>query len=153
MGKVVEIAMRAKKRAPMMVFAAAKVSFEKGIGDDSRGVNRNHRQVTVMTKENWDLVCAEQNRKMHWTTRRANILIEGVDLENSTGKILKIGNFALEITGELEPCSRMDEQYEGLTKLLTPNWRGGVTCRLLSEGEVKEGDHVSLVSALSPGVK
>ena len=129
-----------------MVFAAAKVSFAKGIGDDSRGAIRNDRQVTVMTKESWDEVCTEQKRKMHWTTRRANILIEGINLENSTGKKLKIGNFLMEITGELVPCNRMDEQFLGLTDALKPNWRGGVTCKLLSEGEVREKDQVTLIS-------
>jgi len=148
MGKVVEIATREKSRAPMVVYAAAKVSFEHGIGDDFRGKKRNDRQVTVMEKECWDAVCKEMGKKMHWTTRRSNILIEGVNLENSKGLILKIGNFMLEITGEMEPCKRMDEQYEGLTAALTPEWRGGVTCKLLSEGDIKEGDPVHLMERL-----
>ena len=144
MGEVVGISTRIKKRAPMVVFASAKVSFEKGIGDDSRGKIQGNRQVTVMTQENWDIVCEELGKKLHWTTRRANIIIKGVDLENTTGCILKIGDFFLEITGELDPCSRMDEQIQGLTKALTPNWRGGVTCKILKEGVVNEGDKVVL---------
>ena len=97
-----------------------------------------------MTQECWKDVCEELGRTLHWTTRRANILIEGVDLENTTGNLLKIGKFMLEITGELTPCHRMDEQKEGLTKALTPLWRGGVMCKILSEGIVSEGDQVTL---------
>jgi len=144
MGKVIGIATRIEKRAPMVVYASAKITFEKGVGDDSRGLIKGDRQVTVMTQESWTDACEELDRQLHWTTRRANILIEGVNLENTTGNLLKIGNFMLEITGELNPCYRMDEQKQGLTKALTPKWRGGVTCKILSEGVVNEKDEVTL---------
>ncbi len=142
MGKVVEIATRIESGAPMVVYASTKVSFDHGIGDDSRGLIKGDRQVTVMTKENWDIVCSELGRKLHWTTRRANILIEGIDLKESKGLILKIGNFYLEITGELVPCQLMDDQILGLKNALIPDWRGGVMCKILSEGMVKENDRV-----------
>ena len=145
MGKVVEIATRIKSRAPMVVYASTKVSFEHGVGDDSRGLIKGDRQVTVMTKESWDAVCQELGRKLHWTTRRANIMVEGVDLKDSTGLILKIGDFYLEITGEMEPCQRMDDQFVGLTKALVPDWRGGVTCKILSEGIIRENDTVNVM--------
>lgn len=141
---VIGIAMREKRRAPMEVVEHAKVSFENGIGHDSRGAMQNNRQITIITRENWDIICAELKCDIPWTTRRANILIEGLDLTNTTGRQLQIGNFRLEITGEMHPCNRMDEQFDGLTKALTPNWRGGVTCKLISEGEIKLGDQVSL---------
>ena len=146
MGEVVGISTREKKRAAMVVYYAAKVTFEKGVGDDSRGKIRNHRQVTVMSQESWDAVCKDLGKKLHWTTRRANILISGVDLENTEGKYLKIADFLLKITGELVPCNRMDEQVLGLTDALKPNWRGGVTCQILKEGDLKERDTVTLVN-------
>lgn len=145
MGKVLEIATRKEKRAPMEVFAGARISFEKGVGDDSRGIIRNHRQVTIITREGWDEACEELGKRLHWATRRANVLVEGIDLRNSTGKYLKIGNVILEITGELTPCYRMDEQYQGLTKALEPNWRGGVSCKIISEGHIQEHDEVKFV--------
>jgi MOSC domain-containing protein YiiM len=145
MAKVVEICSRMKARAPMVVYTSARVSFDHGVGDDSRGLIKGDRQVTVMTKEGWEAACEDLGIRLHWTTRRANLLIEGLDLENSTGDILKIGSFYLEITGELTPCERMDEECVGLKKALTPNWRGGVTCKIISEGMVSENDVVSLM--------
>ena len=144
MGKVIGIATRTKSRASMDTHTHASIRFESGVGNDSRGKKRNHRQVTVVSNESWIEACAEMNTDMPWTTRRANILIEGINLQSTTGKHLKIGNFLLEITGELEPCNRMDEQFEGLTQVLTKDWRGGVTCKLLSEGEVHLGDEVEI---------
>lgn len=145
MGKVIGIATREKTKAVMEICKHASVLFESGIGNDSRGKKRNHRQVTVLANESWKATCSEMNQEMPWTTRRANLFIEGVDLIESTGKKLKIGNFLLEITGELEPCNRMDEQYQGLTKVLAKDWRGGVTCKIITEGEVHLDDEVQLV--------
>ena len=144
MGKVIGIATRPEKRAPMETHEAASVTFDHGVGEDSRGLFRNHRQITVMSIEAWNAACEELGVDADWTTRRANLLVEGIDLKNSQGKFMLIGDFQVEITGELEPCNRMDEQVPGLTNALKPDWRGGVTCRLLSEGEVKLGDEVML---------
>ncbi|MDX2360385.1 MAG: MOSC domain-containing protein [Crocinitomicaceae bacterium] len=148
MGSIVGISARIKKRAPMDVFYAAKVSFAGGVGDDSRGKLRNHRQVTLMAQESWNEVSEEMGKVIHWTTRRANILIEGIDLKDTTGEYLKLGEIILKITGELEPCGRMDEQYDGLTKALTPNWRGGVTCEIIREGQIMEGDRIVFVDPI-----
>lgn len=144
MGKVIGISARPAKKEAMVVFASARVSFNHGVADDARGLIKGDRQVTVMTQESWDAVCNEMGKEIHWTTRRANLLISGIDLENTKGNLLKIGNVMLEITGELAPCYRMDEQFEGLTKALTPNWRGGVTCKILNEGFVSENDEVKI---------
>ena len=150
MGSIVGISARIKKYASMDVFYAAKVSFAAGVGDDSRGKLRNHRQVTLMTEESWNEVCEEMERTIHWTTRRANILIKGIDLKDTTGEYIMLGEIILKITGELEPCSRMDEQYKGLTKALTPNWRGGVTCEIIREGQIMEGDRIVFVEPNTP---
>ena len=149
MGNVIGISARIESRAPMVVFASAKVSFKHGVGDDSRGLKRNGRQITIMSKEAWEDTLSDLGQDLHWTTRRANILIEGIGLENTTGKVLKVGSFLVEITGELNPCYRMDEQAAGLTKALTPNWRGGVTCKLLREGIVNENDSVTFMDKAS----
>lgn len=145
MGKVIGIATHEEKRGPMVVYAAAKVSFANGIGKDVRGAIRDDRQITLMSIEGWNAALSELDRYLHWSTRRANILIEGIDLENTKGEVLKIGEFLVEITGELGPCDRMEEEMKGLKKALTPNWRGGVTCKLLSEGELKEGDAITFM--------
>ena len=149
MGNVLGISARIESRAPMVVFASANVSFKHGVGEDFRGLKRNGRQITIMSIEGWEAALKELDKDLHWTTRRANILVKGIDLENTTGKILKVGSFLVEITGELNPCYRMDEQVAGLTKALTPNWRGGVTCKLLSEGIVNEKDQVTFMDKAS----
>ncbi len=142
MGKLLAIAQREKSKAPMEELVNATVLFDTGIGTDSRGKKQGKRQVTVLVKEAWNQTCNLLSQEIPWTTRRANLLISGLDLQNSTGSQLIIGNVVLEITGELVPCNRMDEQYMGLTNILSTNWRGGVCCKIISEGRITVGDVV-----------
>lgn len=145
MGKIIGIATRQKTKAPMDELSTANVTFEHGVGSDSRGKKQNKRQVTIMTLENWHSSCKELGKEIPWTTRRANILVEGMELKQKVGYQLRIGTALVEITGELEPCNRMDEQYEGLTAILAKDWRGGVTCKLIEEGEINLNDTVELI--------
>lgn len=145
MGRIIGIATRKKTKAQMDEHENVVISFENGVGQDSRGKKQGKRQVTIMTKENWHSTCIELGQEIPWTTRRANILIEGLDLKDKTGQKLRIGTALVEITGELEPCNRMDKQFEGLTQILEKDWRGGVTCKLLEEGEVHLNDKVELL--------
>ena len=129
----------------MELLEETTVTVEAGVDGDARGRLRG-RQVTVLTQESWDAACQDLGREVPWTTRRANILIEGLDLADSAGRTLVIGEATFAITGETDPCQRMDEQAQGLTAALTPDWRGGVTCRVIQAGAVKVGDGVEMDS-------
>ena len=148
MGEIIGIATRTKTRAPMDLCASANILFDKGVGADSRGLKKGNRQVTVMSIEDWDVVCSELGQLIPWTTRRANILLSGIDLKQTKGCLLKLGDCTLEITGELVPCDRMDEQFNGLTKTLSYDWRGGVTCKIIKEGFISVNDNVSIINSL-----
>lgn len=145
MGKVIGIAGKEKVGPDMVVYASAKASIENGIGDDYRGAKKDDRQVSIMSIESWTAVCAELDRKLHWTKREANILVEGIDLVDSVGDILKIGDFYIEITGELKPGNKMDKVFVGLKQALIPDWRGGVTGKVISEGMIHENDKVTMM--------
>ena len=137
------LARRAKTHAAMETLDQASVSVATGIEGDARGKLRG-RQVTVLAQEAWDAACREVGQALPWTTRRANILVTGLELANTTGKTLRIGDLSLAITGETDPCERMEDQASGLKAALTPDWRGGVTCRVTSDGAIHVGDAVTL---------
>jgi len=140
-GKLLGIAIKVAKRAPMILKKEAIVTTEKGVEGDHRGKPGN-RQVTVISQESWDKACQGLNQSLPWTARRANLLVDGITLENFTGSFLKIGQLILEITGETEPCHRMDEFYHGLREVLIPEWRGGVTCKVIKSGQIKLDDTI-----------
>lgn len=132
----------------MELLDSAVVSVGAGVGSDCRGVARvgskGNRQVTVLAKEAWDLACNEVGEHPPWTSRRANLLVEGLLLPTVAGARLRVGTVELLVTGETEPCSRMDAVASGLRNALTPNWRGGVTCRVLHGGEIAVGDIMTM---------
>lgn len=127
----------------MQELVEAAVSLEKGVADDFRG-KPSKRQVTVMSQRAWRDANAELNRDLPWTTRRANLLVDDLELENTVGDIITIGDVKLLITQETDPCERMQEAAEGLFDALAVRWRGGVCCRVISEGTLQLGESVVL---------
>ena len=146
MGRLLEIATREKSRAPLDLRERAQVTAARGVDDDYRGGNTG-RNVVVLGREGWEAACAALGRDVDWTVRRANLLVEGVALAETTGRRLRVGDVLLEITGECEPCARMEEAVSGLRVALASDWRAGVMCVVVEEGEIAAGDDVTLEAA------
>ena len=74
---------------------------------------------------------------------RENITVSGINLTQFTdGERLSLGSSViLKITGECEPCSRMDEIRPGLQSLL--DGKRGMLAYVESGGEIKIGDGIS----------
>ncbi len=144
MGRLIAIAYRDASKAPMTTLQRAEISVQSGVESDFRGTP-GPRQVSVLARESWEAACNELGDKpLDWTLRRANLLVEGLDLEDSVGSHLRIGGLILKITGECDPCRVMDLQHQGLRATLVSSWRGGVTCRVRASGIVRVGDVVEL---------
>ena len=148
MGQLLGIAVRSATRAPMETKQRAQITAHSGVEGDYRG-KYGPRQITVLSQEAWEEACKDVQAELAWTTRRANLLISGITLEQTTRQILQIGEVRLTITGETDPCERMDMQHQGLRKTLTPAWRGGVTCFVAGEGTIQVGDGVELLPSTS----
>jgi MOSC domain-containing protein YiiM len=101
--------------------------------------------VTILFAQDWAAACAALGETCAWTIRRANLLVEGVANPREAGGLIEIGQALLLITGETDPCSRMDAQWPGLRDALTPDWRGGVTARVVRGGAIRAGDQARLV--------
>ncbi len=143
-GRLAAIAMKSKPREPMQELRRAKVSRAGGIEGDFRG-RAAGRQITIVFAEDWRAGVAGIDPDAPWTLRRANLLVEGIANPRSAGGILSVGSVRLLITGETTPCSIMERQLAGLRAALKPGWRGGLTAKVLSEGEIAAGDQVSWV--------
>ncbi len=143
MAKLIGIALKLTKYAPMHTIDQAFISLDKGVENDYRG-KPSARQVTIMSHKVWQEVNSELAMALPWTTRRANLLVDELDLENTKGKIITIGDVELLITQETDPCERMQQVADGLFEALKVHWRGGVCCRVVREGRVELGDEVLL---------
>ena len=149
MGKLLNIVMKDASRAPLQMKDTATISIEAGVVGDFRGTVKN-RQVTVVAREAWEHACKDLGTDIDWTARRANLLIEGLYLNETTGQQLHIGDAAiLEVTGETTPCPRMDEAYQGLRAALGPDWRAGANCIVIKGGQISVGDTVKMEASVA----
>lgn len=148
-GRLIGIARHGRPRGPIETIDRADVSIEEGIRGDYRGAvkpgGRGKRQVTVMARADWDAAMADLGTALDWSVRRANLLVDGIDLPREAGARLRIGDaVVLEVTGECDPCSRMDEIAPGLRAALTPDWRGGLLTRVIAGGPLAIGDEMRI---------
>ncbi|MCS6241835.1 MOSC domain-containing protein [Shewanella baltica] len=146
MPKLLAIAYRTVKRGPMNEVLCANVTQLSGVEKDVFG-RPGKRQVTVLSKIQWQQACHSIEADLPWTTRRANLLVDDLVFSSAdVGKHLQIGELRLEITGETDPCKKMEIAHVGLEAALTPDWRGGVTCRVLNDAMIHLGDEITLVN-------
>lgn len=147
-GRIAGIARHAFAKAPIETIDRARVTLEGGIAGDFRGAMKgkpHKRQVTLIEAGDWAAAMDQVGHNIPWEQRRANLLVEGLDLPQLAGKRLRIGaDVVLEVTVETEPCERMEALAEGLRAALTPDWRGGVCTMVIAPGEIAVGDEIRI---------
>lgn len=118
--------------------AASATLDEKGLlGNANRdGV----RAVTIVSNERWNALMKEVGAALGLEARRANLVVSGIDLENSRGKTLRIGACRLRIGGETRPCELMDEAAAGLQEAMRSHWGGGAFATVMNGGQIAVGD-------------
>lgn len=152
-GHLIGIAVRPERYAEMVERTTIKIDARGLEGDHARERDdRPDRIVSVLAVEDWQAACADLDQSdepsnLHWLTRRANLLVEGLRLPRAQGAILNIGDVQLEVRAQTHPCKRMEEARPGLLKALAKEWRGGVLCKVVSPGEVSVGDVAEIVSS------
>jgi MOSC domain-containing protein YiiM len=139
-GRVEALWSKRAHRGPMD--ARREAVLVAGQGMDGSVGRSKRRQVTVLSREAWGAATAELGTDLDPALRRANILVSGIELADSRGRVLLVGACRLVIGGELTPCERMDDAADGLQPLLRPEWRGGVFAQVLEGGPIRVGDRV-----------
>lgn len=145
-GVIAGLARHAAPRAAMEVIDRAMITPERGVEGDCKGRfklgGRNRRQVTLIERGDWEAATAALGVDLPWSDRRANILVDGIDLPQLPGSVLRIGDVRLVVMVECDPCHRMDALAPGLQQALRDDWRGGVCTRVLTGGEIAVGDAI-----------
>ena len=145
MSKILDILYKKESGGKLIKTDTVSITKEDGIIGDYHGKSRT-AQITLLSKKAWDDANYEIGSDLSWEARRSNILIDKIDLKDSIGKLIKLGDdVVLEITGECKPCNLMEKTKKGLFKALEKDWRGGVETIVARPGTLKIGDEVFFV--------
>jgi MOSC domain-containing protein YiiM len=148
MGRLEAIWLKRAHRGPMDEVAEANAVAGQGL---TGSVDRSRRrQVTIIEREVWERLMAELDADVSPSSRRANLMVSGVRLEESRGRTLRVGGVRLAIGGETTPCERMDEAFDGLRDAMRPHWGGGAFAQVLDDGVVTVGDAVEWETDATP---
>jgi MOSC domain-containing protein YiiM len=114
----------------------------------ARGIAGNadqggRRQVTLIDLERWHELMDRLGVDLETSPRRANLVIDSLDLFDSSGKRLRVGSTLLHVLGETRPCERMEEALPGLQAAMRERWGGGAYAEVIESGEICVGDEVA----------
>ena len=113
-----------------------------GAGLEGNANVGGRRQVTLISSERWAELMRDLGANLPPSARRANLLIAGLDLQDSRGRILRIGPTRLLINGETRPCEQMEAAHAGLQALMRDRWGGGAFAEVVDGGEIHVGQPV-----------
>jgi MOSC domain-containing protein YiiM len=120
----------------------ARATLVAGRGIAGNADQGGKRQVTVVDLERWNELMDRLGADLETSARRANLVIDSLDLFDSRGKTLRVGGTRLHVLGETQPCERMHEALPGLQAAMRERWGGGVFAEVVEGGEIMVGDVV-----------
>ncbi len=150
-GRLAGIARHAQPKGPMETLDHVVVTTAEGVHGDFRGGHAStnpgrKRQVSLIEAECVTVAMTEAGAVLDWSDCRRNLLVQGLRLPREEGIRVQVGqSLIVEITGECDPCPRMDALHEGLRAAMTPDWRGGFLGRVIEDGEIAVGDEVRIL--------
>ncbi|HYR11806.1 MAG TPA: MOSC domain-containing protein [Longimicrobium sp.] len=140
MGELAAIWIKRMKRGPMDPVDTAALVAKRGlVGNADQG---RRRQVTLIEEEVWRSLMERLGGDVHPSSRRANLMLRGIRLSETRGRVLRIGGCRIRVGGHLTPCNLMDEVLPGLQAAMRPDWGGGAFAEVLDDGEIRVGDAV-----------
>ena len=103
------------------------------------------RQLTIIESEELEALI---KIGLHCTSNqsRRNIISRGISLNNLVGKKIMVGEVKLMVHRLCQPCTYLEKKLKqpGLKDAL---WdKGGVKCEILTDGNIKPNDKISVLS-------
>lgn len=145
-GSIISLWLKPAHGRPMQPVSAAELVEGRGIRGNAD--QDGWRHVTIIEEAAWREAEAELGATIDPSARRANVLVRGVDLRESRGKLLRLGDAVIRIEGQTRPCEQMDDAFQGLRLALGPNWRSGAYGQIIEGGTIRPGDRAEVLTML-----
>ncbi|MEM9380081.1 MAG: MOSC domain-containing protein [Planctomycetota bacterium] len=145
MGTVEWIGRSSARGAPIEALESATLEVGTGLpGDHHATSGRSKREVTLVQAEHLPIVASLAGRdEVAPEALRRNVVVRGINVWALRSLRFRLGGALLEGTGPCAPCSRMNETI-GPGGYHAMRGHGGITARVVEEGEVRVGDRVSV---------
>jgi MOSC domain-containing protein YiiM len=143
-GTVTWIGLRPRRHHPLLPVARAELDVADGVvGDHYRSRTNQARHVTLIQSENIAAIAVYLGLdRIDPAMLRRNIVVSGINLHALKGRRFRLGTAICIATGECHPCSRM-EQNLGPGGYNAVRGHGGITARVIGNGQVSLGDSVA----------
>ncbi|MFQ5537772.1 MAG: MOSC domain-containing protein [Gemmatimonadota bacterium] len=105
MARIEALWIKPRHLGPTVPVDTATLRADRGVvGSANQG---GKRQITIIAAETFERI-REFLPDARPIMRRANVMVRGLDLEETTGRVLGLGEVRVRLRGETLPCSRMD---------------------------------------------
>ena len=141
MARIEKLWIKPAAGAAMQPVEELSISTDSGIA----GQKPQQRPVTFIAQERWAELMGQMSAGLDPATRRANVLLPGIDLIESTGKTIRIGEVELIVRGETRPCRQMEAALPGLEEAMNDRWGGGAWTEVVTGGTIRGGDAVEML--------
>ena len=139
-GRLEQIWTKRFHRGPMEPVSTARLQVGRGLADNADFGGK--RQITLISRERWESITNAMDVVLDPILRRANLLVSGINLQESRNRVIRIGPCRIRLAGETKPCERMDLAHPGLCAALDSDWNGGAYGEVLDGGEITINDEV-----------
>jgi len=150
-GIVTNLCVSPEKGTPKTQQASARFIENFGIEQDAHASSGTHRQVSLLATESIQII-RDKGVDVAPGAFGENVCVSGMDLASiQVGDVLEIGGgVRLEITQIGKECHTRCSIYFRAGLCIMPS--EGLFARVITGGEVKEGDPIRLVPSSQPNV-
>ncbi|WP_370250816.1 MOSC domain-containing protein [Nioella sp.] len=142
-GRITWIGLRPARRSAMQAVDRAQAALSGLAGDHARA---GKRAVTLIQAEHLPVIAALAGlSEVSPETLRRNLVVSGLNLSATRGRILAIGDARLRVTGPCAPCSRMEHAL-GPGGYNAMRGHGGWCAEILASGDIETGAPVTVLA-------
>jgi len=146
MASVLSIHRVAVKNGPTEKLDTASFVTNFGLEGDWRSRKNRGRQITLIEAEALEEVARILKLPaIPAGASRRQVLVRGIDLNTTVGKMLRVGPLLIKVEELCDPCRNMETMVGSGAHRAMEN-RGGVCARVLEGGTLRPGDTVEIVA-------